>query len=43
MKEIVAITQEGTYKGEDPATMEDECTVAEMLEVAAKEVEDADN
>lgn len=34
----VEITQDGTYMGEDPTTMEDKLTEAEMLEVVAAEV-----
>ena len=40
MNETIEIIQAGEYKGEAPSTMEDECTVAEMLVVAAKEVDD---
>lgn len=38
MIETVEITQEGEYMGENPATMEDKLTEAEMLEVIASEI-----
>lgn len=41
MEEVITIEQTGEYMGEDPATMEDSDTAAEMLEVAAEELEEA--
>lgn len=38
MIETVEITQEGEYVGEDPATMTDKETEAEILEVIASEI-----
>lgn len=41
MEETITIKQDGTYMGENPATMEDSETVAEMLEVVADEIKEA--
>ena len=43
MNEQIIITQSGEYEGENPLTMEDSDTAAEMLQVAAEEVEIIEN
>ena len=38
MDETIEIIQNGEYQSENPITMEDESTMAEILEVAAEEM-----
>lgn len=38
MEEVITIEQTGEYEGENPSTMQDACTVKEILEDAAEEL-----
>ena len=40
MKEEITIKETGEYKGENPATMSDELTTAEILVNAAERIEE---